>query len=347
MPTHISTSIAVVLLGAALVAAPAFAADSVAGSKGPGPTDGSTRAAPFTLPGKVVPMPVPQVDPSSLSRGPLALDPAAAAESMGTVTLSRDGSVSEQPASQGVRGILDSEIRGSNPTMHSGGVVGPSDTRTQITDASTYPAIAVGWLWTEDQQGNWSTCTGTLIGPRTVLTAAHCVYDHDAGGWVKNMKFIPGATDAQTAPNGSFDWANVNILKGFVENYDGKNYGSVMPWDLAVVELQEDAGNTVGWMGFEADDASEMKATILSYPGDKPNGTMWQSSCDVPAANFGDQVFWHTCGTYAGSSGSAMWIDDGKSNLYIRGLNVAEDDKVNYGVRIIGAYFQFIQENYK
>jgi V8-like Glu-specific endopeptidase len=42
-----------------------------------------------------------------------------------------------------------------------------------------------------------------------------------------------------------------------------------------------------------------------------------------------------------------MWIDDGKSNLYIRGLNVAEDDKVNYGVRIIGAYFQFIQENYK
>jgi len=83
------------------------------------------------------------------------------------------------------------------------------------------------------------------------------------------------------------------------------------------------------------------------YAVDKPDVTIWQSSCDVPAGNFGDQVFWHTCGTYAGSSGSAMWEDAGKGDLYIRGLNVAEDDKVNYGVRLIEPYFQFIQDNYK
>jgi len=347
MPNRISTSLAGLLVVTTLVATPASATNSVAGSKGQGAADGVNRAAPFTPPGKAVPMPVPQVDPSSLSRGPLALDLAAATESMGTITLSSDGSVSEQPASEGLRGILDTEIKGSKPSAHSGGLAGPGDTRSQVTDTSSYPAAAVGWLWTEDQTGKWSTCTGTLIGPKTVLTAAHCVYDLATAGWAKDIKFIPGATDAQNAPHGSFDWASVNILKGFVSDYDGQNYGSVMPWDLAVVELQEDAGNTVGWMGFEVDDASEMKATILSYPGDKPEGTMWQSTCDVPAANFGDQVFWHTCGTYSGSSGSAMWIDDGKSNLYIRGLNVAEDDKVNYGVRLIDAYFQFIQDNYK
>ena len=44
---------------------------------------------------------------ADLSRGPLALDPAAAADSMGTVTLSRDGAVSEQPASEGLRAILE------------------------------------------------------------------------------------------------------------------------------------------------------------------------------------------------------------------------------------------------
>ena len=346
MQTRSLTTISALLMGAALVAAPAFAADSVAGKQGSG-TAVVTRDAPLTLPAGVKPKPVPVVDPSSLSRGPLALDPAGAAESMGTVTLSRDGSVSEQPASEGLRGILESEMKGSNPSMTSDRVIDNKDERSQVTDTSTYPAITVGWLWTQDQKGNWSTCTGTLIGPKTVLTAAHCVYDHDTGGWVQAMTFIPGMSDADTAPYGQFDWANVNILKGFIDNYDGKNYGSVMPWDLAEIELQEDAGNTLGWMGFKVDDASDFKATVIGYPGDKPDGTMWQTNCAVPAKNFGDQVFWHTCDTYAGSSGSAMWDDEGKGDLYIRGINVAEDDKVNYGLRIIDSYFQFLQDNYK
>jgi len=68
---------------------------------------------------------------------------------------------------------------------------------------------------------------------------------------------------------------------------------------------------------------------------------------DFPPDHFGDQIYYHDCDTYAGSSGSSMWEDAGKGDLYIRGVNVAEDDKVNYGVRLIKPYFQFIQDNYK
>jgi len=346
MQTRALTKISLLMLSVAIFATPALAADAVAGHKAEtAPT--TNRDAPLTLPGKVSPKPTPTVDAASLSRGPLALDPTGAAESMGTVTLSRDGSVSEQPASEGLRGILDQEIKGSNPTMSTDRNIVSKDDRSQVTDTSTYPAITVGWLWTQDQKGNWTTCTGTLIGPKTVLTAAHCVYDHATGGWVQAMTFIPGEIDANTAPYGQFDWANVNILKGFIDNYDGKNYGSVMPWDLAEIELADAAGDQLGWMGFKADDASELKATMIGYPGDKPDGTMWQDSCDVPVKNFGDQVFMHDCDSYAGSSGSALWEDAGKGDLYIRGINVAEDDKNNYGLRLIDSYFQFIQDNYK
>ena len=344
MHTRSLTTISALMLGVALVATPVFAADSVAGSKA---TGGATvnRDAPLTLPGKATPKDELKVDPSTLSRGILGMDADAAIASMATVTLSRDGSVAETPAPQGLRDIITQEIKGSSPKMGESRVISAPDERVQITDTSMNPEINVGWLWTQDQKGNWSTCTGTLIGPKTVLTAAHCVYDHATGGWAQALTFMPGVTDDQSAPYGQHDWANINILKGFIDNYDGTNYGSVMPWDMAEIELQDDMTN-LGWVGFRVDDASDFNATIEGYPGDKADGSMWKTTCSIPAKNFGDAIFAHDCDTYPGNSGSAMW-EDTKDGPTIRGINVADDGKLNYGVRITDAYFTFLQQNYK
>jgi V8-like Glu-specific endopeptidase len=73
---------------------------------------------------------------------------------------------------------------------------------------------------------------------------------------------------------------------------------------------------------------------------------MWSNTCDIKADQFGDLIYWHECDTFAGSSGSSMW-EDQSGDLYIRGINVAEDDKVNYGVRFTESYYQFILDNYK
>jgi V8-like Glu-specific endopeptidase len=339
------TTVSALMLGVALLATPVLAASSTPGGKGAADVS-VNRDAPLTLPGKAAPKPTPTVDPSSLSRGIFGEDPAAALASMGTVTLSHDGSVTEQPASEGMRAIIEAMTKG-NGEATADRVVVDKDTRKQITDASGYPDRVIGWLWTQDQKDQWATCTATLIGPYTVITAAHCVYDHPTGGWVKAMTFLPGMTDAENAPFGQFDWDTVNILKGFIDNYDGTNYGSVMPWDLAVITLSSDAGNQLGWMGFQVDDGSDFKAEMIGYPGDKPDGTMWDTTCTIPAKNFGDQIYVHDCDDYAGSSGSAMFQDAGGGDLYIRGINVAEDDKMNYGVRLIDSYYQFILDNYK
>jgi hypothetical protein len=131
MQTRAMTSIPLLLLGAALLAGPAFAADAVAGAKGSADT-GASRDAPFVLPGNPMPRVLPTVDATTLSRGPLALDPAAALDSMGTVTLARDGSVTEQPASSGMRAILEEEMKGSGKSAPGAAVIGEDD-RAQIT----------------------------------------------------------------------------------------------------------------------------------------------------------------------------------------------------------------------
>ena len=88
------------------------------------------------------------------------------------------------------------------------------------------------------------------------------------------MTFIPGMSDAETAPYGQFDWANVNILKGFIDNYGG-NYDTVWPYDLGVITLKEPIGDTVGWLGYwHYADLGDFTANIIGYPYDKtmPDG---------------------------------------------------------------------------
>lgn len=331
-----------ILFGAALVATPVLA--ETAGNKGPAEVP-ATRDAPFSLPGEFAPTPALKFDPSALGRGPIGLDPAAAVESMGTETLNRDGSTESKEASEGMRAVIESQVKGSETAAEQRVIIGEDD-RVQITDASDYPSRVIGWLWSQGQDDSWSTCSAALIGPYTVLTAAHCVYQHDNGGWIKQLVFLPGLTDPESAPFGTYDWENINILKGYIDNYDGTNYGSAMPWDLAVVTLSEDAGNQIGWLGIAVDEVADWKANMIGYPADKPEGTMWSINCDVKAKDIGDQLFMFGCDAWPGNSGSSVW-EDRNGDIYVRGIFVAYDETSNYGLRLTDSYYQFIIDNYK
>jgi len=98
------------VVGAALAATPALAAGAVSGHRG-SPEEVTNREAPVVLPGKITPMPTPKVDPSTLSRDAFA-DPEAGLASLGTVTLSNDGSVTETPPSDALRGIFEAFVKG-------------------------------------------------------------------------------------------------------------------------------------------------------------------------------------------------------------------------------------------
>ena len=111
MTIRIHTILALLIAGSALVAVPALAADAVSGNRGPSDKP-QNRDAPFTLPGRVAPRPTPKVDVATLSRGIFDDDQAGALANLGTVTFSADGSVTETPPSDALRGIFESTVKG-------------------------------------------------------------------------------------------------------------------------------------------------------------------------------------------------------------------------------------------
>ena len=114
MTTRLYSIIALVSIGAALAATPVLAADGfVAGSPATGEAT-INRDAPLTLPGAVVAKATPHVDASTLSRGIFGGDTDAALASLGTVTLSRDGSVAETAPSDTMRDIFNTTVKGKS-----------------------------------------------------------------------------------------------------------------------------------------------------------------------------------------------------------------------------------------
>lgn len=146
-----------------------------------------------------------------------------------------------------------------------------TDERSHVTDTSASPWRMVCHL---EIEGPFNTVTGTgwFVGPRTVLTAGHCVFDAAVlGGWATRIRMSPGMRDGDTSAFGS-------IQSTRFATTDAWRLRREADFDLGAIHLdavlgRPDPGSRLGWFGVAALSDTVLQdamVNVTGYPADKP-----------------------------------------------------------------------------
>lgn len=113
-----------------------------------------------------------------------------------------------------------------------------------------FPYNAAGKLWMS-QPGSTnlsSVCSGSLIGPGLVVTAAHCVssFGRGSSGIVGRAVFIPSATSATNGPYGVWNARSIVVPTPYLNGTDTCTVrGVVCNNDIALIELSRQSGTNL------------------------------------------------------------------------------------------------------
>ena len=228
------------------------------------------------------------------------------------------------------------------------------DDRVIISDTSTTPWRCICHLEITYDSGQVGFGTGWFAGPRTVITAGHCLFTRGTPARrAKQVRVIPGR-NGTLAPYGymvasRFEW-NPKWESGSDAEAAAYDYGAIfiddeingVPW-----------GERIGFFGLRSYAKGEDKLLDMAivnnagYPHEatKPYGTMWFNAGRVRmsgASSEDERFLEYMVDTTGGQSGSPVFLLDSKnSQRYVVAVHTT-GNFINRGVRVTAEVYDHI-----
>lgn len=172
--------------------------------------------------------------------------------------------------------------------------------RRQIVIPRDRPWSAIGKLL---GPSGTSYCTASLVGPDTILTAAHCIMDEEKHERIEGRYvFVPSMTGDEAEPSSP-------VLRFWWGTKDPVNHRGD---DWAIGRLESPLGKSFGWFGVQELDLSSYLEKPLFYlagysidffEGDYAS---WENQCGF-TNTVPDGTFLHDCDMRSGASGGPIF----------------------------------------
>lgn len=177
-----------------------------------------------------------------------------------------------------------------------------------------YPYRVNGKLFFSKPDGGNFICSGTVIKPRLILTAGHCVHkgSNGADGFFTNFVFVP-AYHRGNAPFQAWNWTWVATTGSWLtSNGSVPNAG-----DLAIIEVEDRdfdgekkrIGDVVGWAGYRTNALSPNHTKKIGYPGNHDRGEVMHQVDSGFHRNAGANTVLYGSDMRGGSSGG-NWFEN-------------------------------------
>lgn len=157
------------------------------------------------------------------------------------------------------------------------GTTGAHFTSSRLNPLSadlSYPYVTTGRLFFTTPGGN-SWCSASVLRPRVVLTAGHCVHSGTSSGFYSNFLFVPAYRDG-VAPYQRWNWSYVITTGTWASGGGGvpnaADYAMLEVADVSFNGVLRKIGNVTGYLGYRTLGLVPNHSTILGYPGNLDSG---------------------------------------------------------------------------
>lgn len=170
--------------------------------------------------------------------------------------------------------------------------------------------LFIGW-----PDGLTGSCSASLIGAHHAITAGHCVFSHEDGGWADWLVVVPAYEEGR-APLGLAQGVRAMSWEPWIAAADSNH-------DMAVIALDDDIGSRTGWFGLSAlacGEARGLPASNAGYPAEGPfdgEHLIFRSGVGNTCRS---ATVLHVDGpSWGGHSGSSLYLRDADQR-YVTGI---------------------------